>query len=201
LTKEKAMAEVKDAPKPKTENGSGQGKEIAPRTTAAPMKSSGSPFAYMRRFAEEMDQLFENFGLHTGFRMPSLLTRGHELLRREAGFVPGDWSPRVDVLEREGQLVIRADLPGLSKEDVKVDVSDELITIQGERKHHKKEEREGYCYSECSYGSFYRTIPLPAGAEASKATAQFHNGVLEIAVPAPAQGGKKARRLEVREGK
>jgi len=195
------MAEVKDAPKPKTENGSGQGKEIAPRTTAAPMKSSGSPFAYMRRFAEEMDQLFENFGLHTGFRMPSLLTRGHELLRREAGFVPGDWSPRVDVLEREGQLVIRADLPGLSKEDVKVDVSDELITIQGERKHHKKEEREGYCYSECSYGSFYRTIPLPAGAEASKATAQFHNGVLEIAVPAPAQGGKKARRLEVREGK
>jgi len=193
------MAELKEAPKPKTENG--QGKDIAPRATAAPMKSTGSPFSYMRQFAEEMDQLFENFGLQTGFRMPSLFTRGHELLRREAGFVPGEWSPRIDVLERDGQLVIRADLPGLSKEDVKVDVTDDLITIQGERKQHKKEEREGYCYSECSYGSFYRTLPLPAGSDASKANAQFHNGVLEITLPAPAQGGKKARRLEVREGK
>jgi len=155
----------------------------------------------MRRFAEEMDQLFENFGLQTGWRMPSLLTRGHELLRREAGFAPGDWSPRIDVLERDGQFVVHADLPGLTKDDVKVDVTDDVVTIQGERKHHKKEEREGYCYSECSYGSFFRTIPLPAGAEAAKAQAQFNNGVLEITMPAPKQGAPKARRLEVREGK
>jgi len=195
------MAELKEAPRPKTENGPGQTKEIAPRSTAAPMKSTGSPFAYMRRFAEEMDHLFENFGLQTGWRMPSLLTRGHELFRREAGFVPGEWSPQIDVLEREGEFVVRADLPGLTKEDVKVDVADDVVTIQGERKQQKKEEREGYSYSECSYGSFYRSIPLPIGAEASKATAQFHNGVLEVVVPAPAQGGKKARRLEVREGK
>jgi HSP20 family protein len=195
------MAELKEAPKPKTENGPGQGKDVAPRTTAAPMTSSGSPFGYMRRFAEEMDHLFENFGLQTGMRMPSLFTRGHELLRREAGFVPGDWSPRIDVLEREGQFVVHADLPGLSKEDLKVDIADDLLTIQGERKQHKKEERAGYCYSECSYGSFYRAIPLPAGTDASKASAQFHNGVLEIAIPAPTQAGKKARRLEVREGK
>ena len=65
------MAELKEAPRPKTENGSGQSKEIAPRTTAAPMKSTGNAYAYMRRFAEEMDHLFENFGLQTGFRMPS----------------------------------------------------------------------------------------------------------------------------------
>jgi HSP20 family protein len=155
----------------------------------------------MRRFAEEMDHLFENFGLHTGFRMPSLLTRGHELLRREAGLIPAEWSPRIDVLEREGQFAIRADLPGLSKEDVKVDITDDVLTIQGDRKQQKKEEREGYCYSECSYGSFYRAIPLPEGADVSKATANFHNGVLEITMPAPAQVGKKARRLEVREGK
>jgi len=201
MTKEKAMAEVKEAPRPKTENGPGQTKDIAPRTAAAPMKSIGSPFTYMRRFAEEMDHLFENFGLQTGFRMPSFLTRGHELLRREAGFIPGEWSPQVDILEREGQFAVRVDLPGLSKEDVKVDVTDDLLTIQGERKQQKKEEREGYYYSECSYGSFYRAVPLPAGVEASKATAQFHNGVLEIAMPAPTQAGKKARRLEVREGK
>jgi len=201
MRKEKTMAEVKEAPKPKTENGPGQAKDIAPRTTAAPMKSNVSPFSYMRRFAEEMDQLFENFGLQAGLRMPRFLTRGHELLRREAGLVPAEWSPQIDILERDGQFAVRVDLPGLTKEDVKVDVTDDLLTIQGERKQQKKEEREGYCYSECSYGSFYRAIPLPAGADASKATAQFHNGVLEVTVPAPTQGATQARRLEVREGK
>jgi HSP20 family protein len=195
------MAELKEAPRPKTENASGQSKEIVPRNTAAPMKTTGNAYAYMRRFAEEMDHLFENFGLQTGFRMPSFITRGHELLRRESGFVPGQWSPRVDLVEKDGQLLIRADLPGLSKEDVKVDVMEDVITIQGERKACTKEERDGYWYNECSYGSFYRAIPLPAGAEASKATAQFHNGVLEIVMPTTPQDGKKPRRIEVREGK
>ena len=156
------MAELKEAPKPRTENGSGQMKDVAPRTSAAPMKSTGGAYAYMRRFAEEMDHLFETFGLQTGFRMPSALTRGHELLRREAGFVPGVWSPRIDVIEREGQFVVRADLPGLSKADVKVEVIEDMLTIQGERKQCTKEEREGYFYNECNYGSFYRTVPLPA---------------------------------------
>ena len=99
------------------------------------------------------------------------------------------------MLEREGQVVVRADLPGMSKDDIKVEVSDGLLTIQGERKNEKKEEREGYCYSECSFGTFYRAIPLPEGAEASKATADFRNGVLEVTVPAisPAAEGKTGR--------
>jgi HSP20 family protein len=191
------MAELKEARRPKTENSLGQTKD----TAAAPIKSNGSPFAYMRRFAEEMDNLFENFGLQTGFQIPSFLTRGHELLRREAGFIPGEWSPQIDVLERGGQFVVHADLPGLSKDDIKVDITDNLLTIQGERRQEKKEEREGYSYSECRYGSFYRAVPLPAGVESSEATAQFRNGVLEVTVPAPAQGGKQVRHLEVDEGK
>ena len=195
------MAELKDGPRPKSENGSGVTKEMTPRNTAAPMKSAGSPYAYMRRFAQEMDHLFENFGLQTGIRVPSFLTRGHELLRREAGFIPGTWSPHVDVVERNGQFVVRADLPGLGREDIKVDVEDDLLTIQGERKHCTKEEQDGYCYTECNYGSFYRTIPLPIGAETSKATAQFHNGVLEITMPAIPQDGKKARRIEIGDAK
>jgi len=195
------MAELKEAPRPKTENGSGQTKEVAPRTSAAPMKSTGSAYTYMRRFAEEMDRLFENFGLQSGFRMPSLLSRGHELLRREAGFAPGVWSPRIDVVEREGQFMVRADLPGLTREDIKVDVVDDVLTLQGERKHCKKEEREGYCYNECDYGSFYRSIPLPAGADSSKTTAQFQNGVLEIVMPMTPQEGKKGRRIDIRDAK
>jgi len=201
MTKEKAMAEVKEAPKPKTESGPGQTRDIVPSKSTAPMSSSGSPFTFMRRFAEEMDHLFEDFGLESGWHLPRFLSRGRELLRREAGLVPAEWSPRVDVLEREGQFVVRADLPGLSREDIKVEVSDDLLTIQGERTHEEKEEREGYCYSERSYGSFYRAIPLPEGAEASKATADFRKGVLEVTVPAPSRPEPKARRLEVLEAK
>jgi HSP20 family protein len=195
------MAEVKEAPKPKTGNGPAPTKDIAPRTATTPPMATGSPFAVLRRFAREMDRLFEEFGLESGIHLPRFLSRGRELLRREAGFVPAEWTPRVDVLEREGQFVVRADLPGLSKEDIKVEVGDDLLTIHGERKHEEKEEREGYYYSERSYGSFYRAIPLPEGADASKATADFRKGVLEVSVPAPARRESKARRLEVREGK
>jgi len=148
-----------------------------------------------------MDHLFEDFGLEPTWHLPRFFSRGRELVRREVGIVPAEWSPRVDVLERAGQFVVRADLPGLSKEDIKVEVSDNMITIQGERKHEKKEERDGYCYSECSFGSFYRTIPLPEGADASKATADFRKGVLEVTVPAPSRPEPKSRRVEVGEGK
>jgi HSP20 family protein len=195
------MTEVKEAPKPKTTNGKGPTKEIAPPVATAAPKVMGSPFTFMRWFAEEMDRLFENFGLEIGWPLPRWLTRGHELLRRGAGFVPAEWLPKVDVIEREGQFIVRADLPGLSKEDIKVEVTDDLLTIQGERQHEKTEEREGYCYNECSYGSFYRAIPLPEGAESSKATADFRKGVLEVTVPAPSRPEPKVRRLEVREGK
>ena len=195
------MNELKDAPKTKSGNGLGQTKETVQGGTTVPMRHADSPIAYVSRLAEEMDRVFENFGMQTGWRMPSVLTRGHELLRREAGLVAADWSPQIDVLEKDGQFLIRADLPGMNKEDVKVEITDELISIQGERKHEKKEERQGFSYSERSRGTFYRAIPLPAGADASKATAQFQNGVLEIAMPSPMQAAKKARRLEIREGK
>jgi HSP20 family protein len=111
--------------------------------------------------------------------------------------VPAEWSPMIDVIEREGQIVVRADLPGMSREDIKVEVTDELLTIQGER----KEEQKGCSYRECRYGSFYRAIPLPDGVDAAKATADFHKGVLEVIIPRPTPPEPKARRLEVREAK
>jgi HSP20 family protein len=167
----------------------------------SPAALHGGPFGFMRRFAEEMDHLFDEFGMGAGMHIPSAVTRGREMLRRESGLVPADWSPRVDVLRREGQIVFRADLPGMSKDDIKVEVKDNALTLQGERKHAKKEEREGYFYSECSHGCFYRALPLPEGADASKATAEFHNGVLEVAIPMPKQAETQTRRVEVREKK
>jgi HSP20 family protein len=196
------MTELKEAPKPKTTNGPASVKEnVPPAKSAVPGRRPASPFAFMRRFVEEMDHLFDDFGIESHFHVPSLFTRGRELVRRETGQIPAIWSPRIDVVNRDGQFVVRADLPGLSKDDVKVDITDEMIVIQGERKTEKKEDVEGCTYSECSYGSFYRAIPLPAGCETPKATAEFASGVLEIVVPSPRPIEPKKRRLEVKGGK
>jgi HSP20 family protein len=193
------MAELKEAPRPRNESAKGEAAatDIERRPTTGLSPWVESPFAFLRRFAEEIDQVFDNFGL----RMPSFVGRGRELLRREVGLIPAEWSPRVDVSDRDGKLFVRADLPGLSRDDVQVDVTEDRIEIRGERKREKKEEREGYSYSECSYGSFYRAIPLPEGADASKATAEFRNGVLEVIMPAPRRPVSKARRLEIHEKK
>src|SRR5262245_18292204 len=137
------MTEIKEAPKPETTDGQGSMKDIAPRARRAPREDNYSPFAFMRRFADELDRPFEDYGIEGGWPLPRVLTRGHELLRREAGSVPAEWSPQVDILEREGQFIVRADLPATGREDVQVEVTDDVLTIRGERKHEKTEDRKG----------------------------------------------------------
>lgn len=195
------MALVKETPKSMTEGQKPQTPELSGRAPAPSAPATASPFAYVRRFAEEMDRLFEEFGVGTGIHMPSFLTRGHELLRRETGLVPADWSPRVDIVRQDGKFIVHADLPGLAKDEIKVDVTDDSLTIQGERKQEVKKTAEGYSYNECTYGSFYRCIPLPEGVDTSRATADFHNGVLEISMPMAPHTPPQSRRLEVREDK
>lgn len=131
---------------------------------------SASPFELVRRFSEEMERAFENFGLSRD---------------SFGGAQSTFWAPSVEVFERENNLVVRADLPGLNKDDVKVEMTDEGLVIQGERKLEHEEKGEGFYRSERSYGQFYRVIPLPEGANTEQATAQFDNGVLEVAVPVP----------------
>jgi HSP20 family protein len=87
----------------------------------------------------------------------------------------------------------------MTKDDIKVEVTDEMLTIQGQRKQEMEEKREGYYYGERAYGGFYRAIPLPEGTEPAKATAEIHNGVLEVTVPAPEKPEQKSRLLEVQE--
>jgi len=194
------MSEHKDATKTKTEDGHGQVKELTPTGSTTPVRGSNvSPFSFIRRFAEEMDHLFEDFAMEGSRLLPGFLTQRREFFGQEPGIATMGWSPKVDVLEREGHFVVRADLPGLSKENIKVDLNDDHLTIRGERTQEKKEEREGRSYSECSYGSFYRSIPLPEGVDVSKATAEFRNGVLEITMPAPGLASHKTRQLEIKE--
>src|SRR5579883_1343539 len=138
---------AKRTPKPK------QRRQRAARPTAlvpqverwTPAASPPSPFTLMRRFAEEMDRLFEDLRLGSS----SLL-------------------PRLEVTERGGKLVVRADLPGLTKDDVKVEVREDNLCIAGERRQEREEKRKGFYRSERSYGRFYREVPLPEGVDASR---------------------------------
>jgi HSP20 family protein len=103
------------------------------------------------------------------------------------------------MLQRDNELVIRADLPGLKREEITVDVTEDSITISGERKQEYKEEREGAYRSERRYGRFSRVIPLPEGTITDQAKATFDNGVLEIKMPAPPEQVRRGRRLEIAE--
>lgn len=149
---------------------------------------ASSPFRMLERFADEMDRMFDEFGFGRGWP------------QRVSGDQKMTWAPRVDIAHRNNELVIRADLPGMNKDDVTVDVTDDTVTIQGERRREREEEHEGVYRSESTYGSFYRAIPLPEGAMSDQAKASFNNGVLEITMPAPPEQVNKGRRLDINEG-
>jgi HSP20 family protein len=140
---------------------------------------TANPFTMMRRFTEELDRAFSGGGL--GF--------GSERI----------WSPAIEVSEREGKMMVRADLPGLKKDDVKIECTDDGLTIQGERKREHQEESGGFRRSERSYGSFYRYIPLPEGANTEQAQANLENGVLEVSIPVPGMQ-KNRREIPVQSG-
>lgn len=144
-----------------------------------------SPFALLRRMQDDFDRIFSGFGVGRGF--PAL----------SEGLGRADWVPAVDVFQRGNELVIRADVPGMSREDLSVEIGENAITISGERKSDHEEERDGVFRSERSYGSFYRVIPLPEGAVADNAKAHFKNGVLEVIVPTPPQEVQRGRRIEI----
>jgi len=154
----------------------------------------GGPFALMRRISEEMDRMFESFGMGGSFGRSGFagLPGGAE---RGAG-MGSPWSPHLEVFERQGRLVIQADLPGVRKEDVSVQIEDDRVILQGERRHEQQREENGYFHTERSYGSFHRVIPLPEGVDADQAKASFRDGVLEIELPAP-QPQRRGRALTI----
>jgi HSP20 family protein len=145
--------------------------------------SQMSPFALMRRFSEEMDQYFEQ--LWSGRSESRMAPAGREL-----------FSPPVEVSERDGQLTVCVDLPGLTKDDVHVELTDDALLITGERRSEHEERQGGMFRSERHYGSFRRQIPLPEGVNTEQATATFKDGVLQVTMPAP-QRRERSRRIEI----
>ena len=153
-----------------------------------------APFNLTKFFPNDMERFFDRFNAF------NLMPRFNEFFEfpRAAAFDQADWRPEIEVIEKKGELAIHADLPGLKKDDIEVEFTDDALIISGERKEENKEEREGYYFSERNYGSFYRTIPLPEGADTTKAHANFHDGVLDITVAVP-KLEPRSRKLEITE--
>jgi HSP20 family protein len=134
-----------------------------------------SPFAVMREFTNEMDRVFRG-------NAPALKA----------------WTPTVDIQKVNGDLLVTAELPGLKKEDVKIEMTDKALIIEGERKRETKEDHEGYHRYERTYGNFYRAIPLPEGARAEAVKAELTDGVLKIAIPI-AEAKKNVHQIKIEE--
>ena len=128
-------------------------------------------FSLMRRMQREMSRVFSQAGL--GF------TDGNGDALSTA------WIPPTEIAYRDGNLVVSADLPGLSEKDVKVEINGDFLVIQGERKAEQQEGDGGVRRTERRYGEFYRAIALPEGADAEHARAEFQNGVLRVTIPVP----------------
>ena len=191
-------------------NVRGEGAKSAPQTSQAsqptqreqritrtsdnfsPSTWTGRSFDTMMRLSREMDQLMDSFfGGRLGF--PRF---GRELGAR--GGTAELWTPRVDMRQSGENLLITAELPGIDRSQVQIEATEEGIAISGERRDTREEggRDRDYHLTERSYGSFYRTIPLPENAQADQAKASMRDGVLEITIPCK-QVTNKRRAIQI----
>jgi HSP20 family protein len=145
-----------------------------------------NPINVLRRFTSDMERLFDSFAT----RRP---------LNADARLLPEPhWIPSVDIVEKNGVLAIRADLPGVTRKDVTVEVTEDLLTIKGERKSDVEDRHDGIYRQERTFGSFFRAFPLPDPVKPEEVRATFVNGVLEVTMPLPvAAKVTKPRRIDV----
>jgi HSP20 family protein len=147
-----------------------------------------NPFGFMQRMSEEMNRIFETAGI--GATLGQFGGSQQENL--------GTWMPQIEVQQKGNELLVRADIPGVKREDVTVEVDDGVLTISGERRQDDVEEREGLFRSERRYGSFYRSIPLPEGVNDDNVSATFDDGVLEVRVKVPEQQQRRGKKIEIK---
>lgn len=142
------------------------------------------PLREMATLQNEVNRLFGTF-----FDTPTTTASGNGAQR---------WMPAMDLIETDEHFVLRADLPGLGEDDVKLEVEDRVLTVSGERNAEHESKGEGYYRLERATGSFSRTLSLPEGVDASAITASFDKGVLEVRIPKPEQ--VRPRRISIQVG-
>ena len=141
------------------------------------------PFADLMGVRSEINRLFD-----------SAVGRGGP---DDAGLFSGDWAPAIDVFENDKKVVIKTELPGLSEKDIEVDILGDTLTIKGEKKKEDEKKDRHYHRLERVYGSFHRSVTLPAEVTSEKTKASFKNGMLEIEVPKKEEAKPKQIKVDV----
>lgn len=140
-----------------------------------------NPYRSLGNLQREVDELFETFGFPAW--------------SKQIEAAGGDWLPAVDIRETKDAFEVEAELPGLSKEEIKVEMQDDVISLRGERKTEKNVREGKYHYQERTFGSFTRSFRLPGPADASKVQAEYKDGVLILTVPKTE--GSKNRQIQI----
>ena len=140
-----------------------------------------SPWREMSTLQNRVNRLFDNSTFHTGLMNDDIST--------------GMWNPVVDLFEKDDRYVIKAEIPGVDKKDVKIDLKDRVLTLSGERSYDNEVKEENYYRRERSYGKFQRAFTLPADVDSDKIKAEFNEGVLQIEVPKPEE--KKPKQVTI----
>jgi HSP20 family protein len=153
-----------------------------------PWRSGTEMARWEREWERDMERMLGNF----------FSGRAHPLFDdRSSGSSLGMREPSVDLYEEKDQIVVKAELPGMSKDDIQVSIADNILTIKGEKKKEEEDSGKDYYRSERVYGAFIRTLPLPAEVNPEKVHAAFKNGVLEIRLPKSEEAKKKAINVKV----
>lgn len=164
-------------------------------STLSPLSMLGDPFGMMRSMMDQMDRVFSDLTGGGRSRAWGLSTPQSSGMTSSPS--QGFWYPQVEVAERGGNLVVCADLPGMKREDVHLEIHDDFLVLRGERRQEQEQNEGGVYRSERSYGQFYRTVPLPGGINPDQAKANFKDGVLEVTIPLPQQEQRQGRRIEI----
>lgn len=162
------------------------------KTSESTPAKSGSKSTLMRPF-EEIERMYEELlprGWLHPFQVDWLPTRKLSPLFPHR-------MPAVDIVDRDNQVIVRAEVPGVLKEDLKVTVSDSTLTIKGHTEREEEERRDDYYRHELSYGDFTRTLELPAEVDGSKVEAKMKDGILEIRLPKVEQAKPREVKVEV----
>ncbi len=179
---------------PAETRGRAQVPAVQARGRSAALRDSigwaGGPFSLMRQLSDDMDQLFGQ--LMGGNASPG----GFALASPIVLAPPVEWMPALEIFERDGKLVVQADLPGVAAGDVTVEVTDGVLTVSGERREEREIEDSGFRRTERRYGKFSRSVALPEGARAEEIQATYRDGVLEITMPL-SQPASRRRTIEV----
>jgi HSP20 family protein len=161
---------------------------MATETEAKRSLARRDPFAALQEMEDEMQHWF---------RPPRWFGRPFSLSRPRFFQDGAAWAPSVDVYEDGNEVVVKAELPGVKKEDISITLEDDELVLKGERKSEKEIKEEHYYRTERQYGSFYRRLPVPAGTTVEAIKASFKDGVLEIHMPKPSEAKPAAKQIKV----